>query len=112
MVSSRALPLAGAKPIQRHREVVHPHPRHGLLLKNDARRSAGRLPDTPRAPVRTTRRSRTHRGTDYRRRTRRSGQPQIEPVTTAVLRSVTGTDNLIGLGYPPERVKTERFGGT
>ena len=24
----------------------------------------------------------------------------------------TAADNLIGLGYPPERVKTERFGGT
>ena len=38
-----ALPLAGAKPVQRHREVVHPHPRHGLLQQNDARRSAGWL---------------------------------------------------------------------
>ena len=24
----------------------------------------------------------------------------------------TVAENLIGLGYPPERVKTERFGGT
>ena len=40
----QALPLAGAEPVQRHREVVHPHPRHGVLLQNDVRRSAGRQP--------------------------------------------------------------------
>src|ERR1700733_7341025 len=28
----QALPLAGAEPIQRYREVVHPHSRHGDLL--------------------------------------------------------------------------------
>src|SRR4029077_16206325 len=30
--SLQALPLAGAEPIQRHREVVHPDPRHDDLL--------------------------------------------------------------------------------
>ena len=39
----QALPLAGAEPVQRHRKVVHPHPRHGVLLHNDVRRSAGWL---------------------------------------------------------------------
>src|ERR1700733_788657 len=28
----QALPLAGAEPVQRYREVVHPHSRHGDLL--------------------------------------------------------------------------------
>src|ERR1700722_70556 len=55
----QALPLAGAEPVQRYREVVHPHSRHGDLLTRcfaATRTGCGLSPS-----VRTVRETGSHR---------------------------------------------------